>query len=82
MKPPVDSAAPRASASSRSRFEPNRLREGARGDAGFLRDLRERELARSQAIRGAVRGGEDLLVADFPGSWAHWILTFLNGHIV
>ena len=47
------------------------LREGTRRDAGFLCDLSERELARSQAIRGAVRGGEDLLVADFPGSWAH-----------
>jgi hypothetical protein len=71
MKSPVDPAAARARARSSSRFEPNRCASAPGCDAGFGRDLGERELTWGKAIRRAMGGGEDLLVTDFSGARAH-----------
>jgi hypothetical protein len=47
------------------------LADRAGRHAGLGGDLGERQLAGPEARHGAVRGGEDLLVADLPGARAH-----------
>jgi hypothetical protein len=47
------------------------LHQRAGSDTGLSGDVGQRQLARSQPLHHLIGGGKDILVADFPGPWAH-----------